>query len=172
MAEREIPRLRTSGTPHLDLLRCVDPRDRVQRHGARDQPRRVTRPRTGHESTPASAARVAARGSGLPRPLARVTHQHSKHLHGLKPGVVIGPTVDNDAIHHKKLSRLHRFDKLESLMEERVQALAAQLKQLRQELACAMRVRFPARPGTRHAELARDGRDLDAAPPANSYKYV
>jgi hypothetical protein len=113
------------------------------------------RPRTQHghrrawiAAVPTLAARVA-RGAGLPRPLARVTHQHSKHLHDLEPGVVSGPDVDKDTIHHKELARLHRFfDNLESLMEERVHALAMELEKFRQELARTRRVLFPARPGS------------------------
>ena len=56
--------------------------------------------------------------AGLPRPLARVTHQHSKHLHGLEPGVVIGPDVHKDTVHHKELARLHRiFDNVQGLIK-------------------------------------------------------
>jgi hypothetical protein len=49
-----------------------------------------------------------------------------------------------------------------------VQALAMRLKQLREEMARARRVRFPARPGTRHVELPRDRGDLDAGQQGSS----
>ena len=57
------------------------------------------------------------RGCGLPRPLARVNHQHSKYLHRFEPGVVIGADVDKNTIHHKELARLHRiFDNVQHLI--------------------------------------------------------
>jgi hypothetical protein len=107
---------------------------------------------------------VAKKSPGVKSPpVACVTHQKGKHLHRFEPGVVIGPDVDKDTIHHKELARFHRvFDNVQCLITERVQALAVQLEQLREEIAGARRVRFPARPA-RHAELARDRGDLDRA---------
>jgi hypothetical protein len=54
------------------------------------------------------------------------------------------------------------FDYVQRLIEELVQALAMRLEQLRDHEARAGRVRLPARPRARNAELPRDGRDRDA----------
>ena len=84
----------------------------------------------------------AAAAVGLPC-LARANHQHSKHLHRFEPGVLVGPGVDKDTIHHKELARVRRvFDNVQCLIKERVQALAGAIEQLREEIAGARRVRF------------------------------
>jgi hypothetical protein len=47
-----------------------------------------------------------------------VTHQQGKHLHRFEPGVVIGPDVHKDTMHHKELARVHRiFDYVERLIK-------------------------------------------------------
>jgi hypothetical protein len=57
-----------------------------------------------------------------------VTHQQSKHLH-FELGVVIGPDIHKDTIHHKELARVHRiFDNVQSLITEGVHPLAAKLE--------------------------------------------
>ena len=75
-------------------------------------------------------------------------HQQSKHFHRFELRVVIRPDVDKNTIHHKELARFHRIiDNVQCLITQRIQALAMGLKQLREEMAGARRVRFPARPG-------------------------
>jgi hypothetical protein len=62
---------------------------------------------------------AVAAGSRMYRlPVACVTHQQSKHLHRFELGVVIGPDVHKDTIHHKELARFHRvFDNVQSLIK-------------------------------------------------------
>jgi hypothetical protein len=100
------------------------------------------------EATPALAARTpGAAAYDVSPPAACVTHQQSEHFHRFQSGIVVGPAINNDAIHHKKLSRLHRlFDNLESLIKEREQSLAMRREQLRDALARPRRVRFPCSP--------------------------
>jgi len=79
---------------------------------------------------------------------------------------VIGPAVNNRASHHKDLARSKRvFDYVQRLIEELAQALALRVEQLRNQDPRASRVRLSACPRPRHAELPRDGGDLDAGPP-------
>jgi hypothetical protein len=72
-------------------------------------------------------------------------NQPNKQLSRFEPGVVIGPAVNNDAVHHN-------FD-----------PLAIGLRTTRNQETRAKLVRLPARPRTLYAKLSRDGGDRDAS---------
>jgi hypothetical protein len=122
-------------------------------------------------------------------PAACVTHQQNKHFHRFQSGRVIGPTVNNDAFHHKDLPRFQRVfhcfqyppntsfrrsprSSSNSAMRLRVPgAFASLLAQERDTLSCRATAAILRCPASRFAALDFDDPDAEviAIPPLRDY---